>query len=332
MSFKRITVVGDGGWGTALALVAHQAGARVTVWGAFPDYVREQARTRRNPKFLPGIPLPKGIRYEADLLAAVGDAQLVLSVVPTPFLRSVMQRWRDAGPIRVPVCSCSKGVEKKTLERPSQILRHTLGRAVPLAVLSGPSHAEEVARGLPATVAVASPNRRLAARIQHALSGPSFRVYTNTDPAGVELGGVLKNVIAIAGGICDGLGLGDNAKAALITRGLAELTRIGVALGARAKTFAGLAGLGDLVTTCVSPHGRNRHVGEQLGRGKKLPQILAGMVAVPEGVHSAESVRTLARTHGVDAPITEAVYRVVLKQADPRREVTALMTRKLKDE
>lgn len=331
MSYRRITVLGDGGWGTALAITALKAGARVTVWGAFPDYVAEQARTRENPRFLPGVRIPDEIRYDADLAAAVADADLALSVVPTPFLRSVMERLRAAAAPRIPFCSCSKGMEKKTLLRPSQILRATLGR-VPLAVLSGPSHAEEVARGLPASVAVASSVRGLATRIQRALSGPTFRIYTNPDPVGVELGGVLKNVIAVAGGICDGLALGDNAKAALITRGLAELARIGVALGARAPTFMGLAGLGDLITTCCSPHGRNRHVGEQLGRGKRIEEILACMQAVPEGVHSVESVRTMARRHRVDAPITEAVYRIVHGGADPGRAVAALMTRKLTGE
>ena len=332
MSYRRITVLGDGGWGTALAIVALKAGARVTLWGAFPDYVAEQARTRENPRFLPGVKIPDAIAYEADLSAAVADADLALSVIPTPFLRSVMERLRAAGAPRIPFCSCSKGMEKKTLLRPSQILRATLGARLPLAVLSGPSHAEEVARGLPCSVAVASPVRELATRIQRALSGPTFRIYTNPDPIGVELGGVLKNVIAVAGGICDGLALGDNAKAALITRGLSELARIGVALGARAKTFMGLAGLGDLITTCCSPHGRNRHVGEQLGRGKRIDEILACMQAVPEGVHSVESVRTMARRHKVDAPITEAVYRIVHDGAEPGPAVAALMTRKLTGE
>ena len=203
---------------------------------------------------------------------------------------------------------------------------------MPLAVLSGPSHAEEVGRGLPTTVSVAASKNSLAVAIQRRLSTPAFRIYTNPDPLGVELGGALKNVIAIAGGICDGLEFGDNSKSALITRGLAELTRIGVALGARAKTFTGLAGLGDLITTCVSRHGRNRHVGEQLGRGKKLAQILKKMHAVPEGVYSTDSVRTLARRHRVEAPITEAVYRILRRDADPRAEVIRLMTRRLKGE
>ncbi len=328
MKSKHITVIGDGGWGTAVALLAHAGGAKVSIWGAFPDYVAVQKKTRRNPRFLPGVKLPRDIALHDDLAAAVEGSDLWISGVPTPFLRPVMARLAEATTLRRPVVSLSKGVEAKTLLRPSQILREVLGR-VPVAILSGPSHAEEVARGLPAAVSVASTNQDLATTVQKRLSGPSFRVYTNNDPIGVELGGALKNVMAIAGGICDGLGFGDNSKAALITRGLHELTNIAVALGAKRKTFVGLAGVGDLVTTCVSPHGRNRAVGEQLGRGKTIAQILKGMHAVPEGVHSAASVQTLAKRHKVSHPITHAVCRILHHNADPRTEVVALMTRKL---
>jgi len=328
MKSKRITVIGDGGWGTAVGLLAHAGGAQVSIWGAFPDYVAVQKKTRRNPRFLPGVKLPKGIAYHDDLAEAVEGADLWISGVPTPFLRPVMTRLAEATALRRPVVSLSKGVEAKTLLRPSQILKDVLGR-VSVAILSGPSHAEEVARGLPAAVSVASRNQPLAAAVQKRLSGPTFRVYTNTDPIGVELGGALKNVMAIAGGICDGLGFGDNTKAALITRGLHELTNIAVALGAKRKTFTGLAGVGDLVTTCVSPHGRNRAVGEALGRGKKIAQILKGMHAVPEGGHSAASVQQLARRHKVKHPITNAVCRILHENADPKKEVVALMTRKL---
>jgi len=227
--------------------------------------------------------------------------------------------------------SVAKGIENRTLLRPSQIVSDVLGRA-PVAALSGPSHAEEVARGLPTTVAVASRNAELARRVQRLFMTDRFRVYTNNDLVGVELGGAVKNIIAIAAGICDGLGLGDNAKAALLTRGLAEMIRLGVAMGARRETFAGLAGMGDLITTCMSPYGRNRAVGVQLGQGRKLKEILAGMEQVAEGVRTTRSVRALARRRGVEMPITEQCYRVLFRGKDPTRAVSDLMRRAAKDE
>jgi glycerol-3-phosphate dehydrogenase (NAD(P)+) len=328
VKIARVGVIGDGGWGTAMALVAHQAGCRVTIWGAFPDYVAEQRRTRRNPRFLAGVTIPRPIGYTADLAEAAAGADLLISAVPTPFLRSVAQRLAAAHAGRTPICSLTKGIENVTLLRPSQILRQTLGR-VPIAVLTGPSHAEEVARGIPTTVVVASRNRPLADAIQHALSGPTFRIYWGTDPVGAELGGALKNVIAVAAGICDGLGYGDNTKSALIARGLVELTMLGAAMGARRATFMGLAGLGDLVTTCISRHGRNRFVGEAIGRGKTLPQVLKSMKMVPEGVHTVKSVRDLSRRLKIDAPISMAVYRILYEGASPRAEVAGLMRRPL---
>ncbi|MCI0343381.1 MAG: NAD(P)-dependent glycerol-3-phosphate dehydrogenase [Planctomycetales bacterium] len=328
-AFARVGVLGDGGWGTAVALLAHARGRSVTIWGAFPDYVEEQRRTRQNPRFLPGIEIPEGIAYTADA-AAVADADLLVSAVPTPFLRSVARKIAPhLRPKRTPVLSLTKGLEQETLARPSEILRAELGRRVPIAVLSGPSHAIEVARGLPTTVAVASASRGLASRIQRLLSGDAFRVYTNADLAGLELGGAVKNVIAVAAGICDGLGYGDNTKAALITRGLVEIAAIGRALGARRETFTGLAGLGDLVTTCTSRHGRNRAIGEAIGGGKSLPEVLAGMAQVPEGAFTVKAVRELARRRRVPAPISEEVYRVLYEGKDPRAAVRDLMTRPL---
>jgi len=331
MSATRVTVVGDGGWGTALALLLLRNGHAVRLWGAFPDYVEAVRRTRENTKFLPAVPLPDELDLASDLAQAAAGAEVLVAAVPTPYLRQVLRRLARCYVAGTPVVSVAKGIENRTLMRPSQIVADVLGR-VPVAALSGPSHAEEVARGLPATVAVASRNEAIARRAQRLFMTDRFRVYTNPDVIGVELGGSIKNVVAIAAGICDGLGLGDNAKAALLTRGLAEMTRLGVAMGARRETFAGLAGIGDLITTCMSPYGRNRSVGIQIGQGKKLKDILADMEQVAEGVRTTRSVRALARRHGVEMPITEEVHRVLFRGKDPVRGVRDLMRRAAKEE
>ena len=331
MRSERVTVIGDGGWGTALARLLVGNGHAVRLWGAFPAYIDEMRRRRENAKFLPGILLPEALGLTGDMGDAVADADVLVAAVPTQFVRRVLRRLARCYRRGVPVVSVAKGIENRTLLRPTQIIADVLGR-VPLVALSGPSHAEEVARGLPATVAVASRNVALARRAQQLFMTDRFRVYTNTDIAGVELGGAVKNVIAIASGICDGLGLGDNAKAALLTRGLAEMTRLGVAMGARRDTFAGLAGMGDLITTCMSPYGRNRSVGVQIGQGKALREILAGMEQVAEGVRTTQSVRALARRHGVETPIAEQCYRVLFRGKSPLRAVGDLMRRGAKDE
>ncbi|MBM4033536.1 MAG: NAD(P)-dependent glycerol-3-phosphate dehydrogenase [Planctomycetes bacterium] len=368
-----VTVIGDGGWGTTLALLLAGKGNRVRLWGAFPDYIEEMRRRRENVKFLPGIPLPEAIELTSDLAAAVEGAGLLVLAVPSQFMRGVLRRlahsWWHRRPAcgtqarglchqgrlgGVPIVSVAKGIENRTLLRPTQIVtdvlgcgrgvsaprgteappteNHTRRYRVPVVALSGPSHAEEVARGLPATVTAASRNAALARRAQQLFMTDRFRVYTTTDVVGVELGGAVKNVVAIAAGICDGLGLGDNAKAALLTRGLAEMTRLGVAMGARRDTFAGLAGIGDLITTCTSPYGRNRAVGIQIAQGKSLKDILAGMQMVAEGVRTTLSVRALARRHGVELPIAEQVYRVLFRGTDPTAAVRDLMQRAAKDE
>ena len=328
---ERVTVVGDGGWGTALALLLVGKGYPVRLWGAFPDYVAEMRRRRENVKFLPGIPLPEALELCDDLPAAVEDATVAVAAVPAQFMRDVLGRLAGRCPRGVPIVSVAKGIENRTLLRPSQIVTDVLGR-VPVVALSGPSHAEEVARGLPTTVAVACRDADRARRIQNLFMTDRFRVYTNRDVVGVELGGAVKNVIAIAAGICDGLGLGDNAKAALLTRGLAEMMRLGTAMGARRDTFAGLAGMGDLVTTCMSPYGRNRAVGVQIGQGRSLRDILEGMEQVAEGVRTTRSVHALARQRGVEMPITAQCHRVLFRGKDPRRAVGDLMRRAAKDE
>ncbi|MFP4057335.1 MAG: NAD(P)H-dependent glycerol-3-phosphate dehydrogenase [Candidatus Brocadiia bacterium] len=331
MSAQRVTVVGDGGWGTALALLLCGKGHAVRLWGAFPDYVAEMGRRGENVTFLPGIPLPEELELADDMAAAVAGAGLLVAAVPTQFMRRVLERLAPCCPRGVPVVSVAKGIEERTLLRPTQVVRDVLGR-VPVLALSGPSHAEEVARGLPTTVALASRHAGRARAVQEAFMSQRFRVYTNTDVVGVELGGAVKNVIAIAAGICDGLGLGDNAKAALLTRGLAEMRRLGTALGARRATFAGLAGVGDLITTAISPYGRNRAVGVAIGEGHGLRDVLASMEQVAEGVRTTRSVRALARRHGVEMPITEQCYRVLFGGKDPRRAVDDLMRRAAKDE
>jgi glycerol-3-phosphate dehydrogenase (NAD(P)+) len=325
--FQRVVVIGDGGWGTTLSILLVKNGVRTTLWSAFPDYVEELRRTRENRKYLPGVPLPAALEITADPFAAAEGAQLAVSVVPTQFLRGVAQTFEDALAGDVPVVSATKGIEIETFKTPTEILDDVLGDR-PLAVLSGPSHAEEVAIGLPATVVVAGSDEKLARRVQATLSSDSFRIYTHRDPKGAELGGALKNVIAIAAGISDGLELGDNAKAALITRGIVEMARFGQAHGARFTTFFGLAGLGDLATTCYSRHSRNRHVGEQIGRGKKLQQILSEMQMVAEGIWTTRALfGPESEARGIPMPIAEQVHGVLFENKDPRESVIELMRR-----
>ncbi|MBI1853002.1 MAG: NAD(P)-dependent glycerol-3-phosphate dehydrogenase [Planctomycetes bacterium] len=328
---KRIAVIGDGGWGTALALLLDAKGHRVRIWGAFPEYLSDMRRRRENVKFLKGVALSPSIELIPDPADAVADADLVVSAVPTRFLRNVLVRFEPILDAGVPIVSVTKGIEEGTLRRPSQIIHEVLGRR-PVAVLSGPSHAEEVARGLPASVVVASSDESIALAAQQAFMADRFRVYTHDDLVGIELGGALKNVIALAAGICDGLGFGDNAKAALLTRGIVEIARLGAALGARKGTFHGLSGMGDLITTCISPHGRNRSVGIAIGRGQSLEGILAGMEMVAEGVFTTRAARTLSKRYGVEMPITEEVYRVLFKRKSPARAVRDLMKRGRKPE
>jgi glycerol-3-phosphate dehydrogenase (NAD(P)+) len=323
--------VGDGGWGTALALVLHGKGVGVRLWSREPEYAAEMARTARNPRYLPGTVLPRGLLVTGDAAEAFEDASLVISAVPTQHLRGTWTALAPALPRGVPLCSVTKGIENRTLERPTQILAGVTGRRR-LAVLSGPSHAEEVARGLPAAVVAASRSAELAADVQALFSTGRFRVYRLSDVVGVEIAGAAKNVVALAAGIVDGLGFGDNAKAALITRGAVEMGRLGAALGARKATFHGLAGMGDLIVTCASRHGRNRAVGERIGRGETLEEILEGMDMVAEGVATTRSLVPLARRLGVEMPIATEVDRVLFGGKEPLAAVSDLMLRKPKRE
>jgi glycerol-3-phosphate dehydrogenase (NAD(P)+) len=323
----QFTVLGDGAWGTAVALVlAQNPQHRVLLWSARQENGRILRERRENVRLLPGVPIPASVHLTTDIAEALAAADLVIVAVPTVYLRETLRRLVPAWRGDRPVLSLTKGFENETFLRPTEILHEVLGiRHV--AVLSGPSHAEEVSRGLPTTVVTASADLELAGWIQARFSTDRFRVYTNRDMIGVELGGALKNVIGIAAGIGDGLGFGDNAKAALLSRGLVEMTRFGVALGAEEQTFFGLAGIGDLITTCVSRHGRNRHVGERLGRGEKLRDILANLAMVAEGVYTTRSVHDKAAQMGVAMPITAEIYQVLYEDKDPLLAVNDLMLR-----
>jgi glycerol-3-phosphate dehydrogenase (NAD(P)+) len=322
-----IAVLGDGAWGTASALLlASKPEHRVRVWSARAEHGEQLRQARENVRYLPGVPIPPAVELTSDPAAAIAGAELWVSAIPTVYLRPTLDRFRSLASSDTPVVSLTKGIELSTFRRPSEIVTEVLGTECVVA-LSGPSHAEEVSRGMPAVVVVAGSDAALTGWIQQVFLTDRFRVYTNPDLVGVELAGALKNVIGIAAGICDGLRLGDNAKSALLTRGLVEMTRFGLALGAEPDTFQGLAGVGDLITTCFSPHGRNRKVGERLGRGETLAQIQATMSAVAEGVTTAKSVHERVRPMGLEMPITEAVYRVLYEDLSPAAALHALMTR-----
>lgn len=326
---SRVAVLGAGSFGTTLAVHLAEAGHEPTLWGRDAEAMRRLAVERENAKFLAGIKLPLGVKVHAELEAALEGADFVLFVVPSQAMRSMARDVAAIGAKGIPVCA-SKGLELGTLRRLSEVLGETLGDGAPV-ILTGPSHAEEVARGIPTTVVAASADENRAVEVQRLFSTPRFRVYTNPDVMGCEFGGALKNVIAIAAGVCDGLGFGDNTKGALLTRGLAEMSRLGEAMGARRETFFGLTGMGDLIATAMSRHSRNRHVGERLGRGETLQQVLGAMVMVAEGVHTARAARDLGQKQGVELPITEQVC-ALFDGRDPQSALMALMTRDLKRE
>lgn len=327
-----ITILGDGGWGTTLAIMLDRKGYEVTLWSAFKDYASYLDKKRVNNRFLPGIKIPRGIEITHDLKCAVSGKDLIVLAIPSEFLRGALKKLKAAKlPAKTLYLSVVKGIETASLKRMSEVVRDELGN-VNLAVLSGPTIAREVAGQIPTAAVIASRSRSLRKCLQQVFMTDRFRVYTNDDVAGVELGGSLKNVIAIACGICDGLGFGTNTKAALLSRGLAEISRLGSVMGAKAGTFFGISGLGDLVTTCISPYSRNRFVGEQVGRGKSLAGIRKRMRMVAEGVPTAESAYRLSLRHKVDMPITKEVYLVLYKNKSPLKAVNDLMTREMKEE
>ncbi|MGH7177410.1 MAG: NAD(P)H-dependent glycerol-3-phosphate dehydrogenase [Tepidisphaeraceae bacterium] len=330
---ERITILGDGAMATVCSILLTQGGHEVTMWGAFEESIERLIQNRENSRFLKGARVPQSVRLTANDRECFEGSSLVLSAIPTQYIRSVWTRLKAHLREGVPIVSVAKGIEVDTLLRPSQVVSDALGlRKHPIAVLSGPNIAAELAKYLPATAVVACEDASLAQRVQSAFATQWFRVYTNSDVIGVELAGATKNIVAIAAGILDGLSAGNNAKAALVTRGLVEITRLGVAMGAQESTFQGLAGLGDLITTCVSPEGRNRTVGEQLGKGHKLDEILSKMDSIAEGVPTTRAVRQLAKRFNVEMPITDAVYSVLFEKKDVLTALTELMTRQPKPE
>lgn len=330
-SRKKISVIGDGGWGTTLAVILAKNGHDVTLWGAFKRNVEQVRRNRINQKFLPGIKLPDRIAVTDDLDAAFGESESLILAVPSQYLRDVIRRFPSKNLDGRMVVSVIKGIDTVDLLTASQILQKEL-KDFKLAVLSGPTIAKEVAEGKPSTAVAASRQPKTAAAAQSLFHCRTFRIYTNTDVLGVELGGSLKNVIALACGVCDGLEYGTNTKAAILTRGLVEMARLGKAMGARSETFSGLSGLGDLVTTCMNPQSRNRSVGERLGKGEKIDRILSSMNMVAEGVETVKAVVKLGRKYKVPLPISEEVYRIIYKDKKPLAAVTDLMTRDRKPE
>jgi glycerol-3-phosphate dehydrogenase (NAD(P)+) len=329
-----IAVIGAGSWGTALSTVLADAQWQVRLWARQPALAEAIQRDRRNPRYLPELRLPEHVEATGELAQAAAGAALVVLAVPSDGIPDICDRLAPLVKEGQGVISAAKGLEHETGRRLSQVIEERLGpgRSGRVAVLSGPNLAPEVAAGIATASVAACPDGALAAAAQAAFGTPRFRVYTNPDVIGVELGGALKNIIAIGAGASDGLGFGDNTKAALLTRGLAEITRLGVALGAKAETFRGLSGMGDLVATCAGRKSRNHFVGYELAKGRALPDILREMGQVAEGVETTRAARRLAASVGVEMPITEAVHATLFEGVPPRDAVRSLMTRTWRDE
>ncbi|MBE7025765.1 MAG: NAD(P)H-dependent glycerol-3-phosphate dehydrogenase [Ruminococcaceae bacterium] len=326
----KISVIGSGGWGTAISALLCRNGHAVTLWSWKQEESDAIASHKENKEFLPGISLPEGITYTADLEKAV-FAEMVVIATPSAVLPKTVQSLAALLPAGIPIVNLTKGLSADTNERFSEVIRRLCPHN-PVVILTGPSHAEEVGRQIPTTVVAASENTEAAALVQDVFMSPCFRVYTTQDVIGAELGGALKNVIALCAGIMDGLGFGDNTKAALMTRGLAEMSRLGMTMGANPATFAGLSGIGDLIVTCTSMHSRNRRAGILIGQGKSVREALDEVHTVVEGVYAAESAYKLATKHHVEMPIVAAAYRVLFENASPREEVLTLMRREKKKE
>jgi len=335
---SEIAIVGAGAWGTGIAIVLGRKGThRVRLWAHETDVCDSIAQKRTNERFLPGRQIPKSVSASNDLAAVLEGAQIVVSVMPSQHCRGLFERMRPLLRPQTMIVSATKGLEEVSLQRMTEVivdvLKNSSGSAPVVSALSGPSFAQEVARGDPTALTIASQDAALLRTVQQEFSDPNFRVYTNYDVIGVELGGALKNIVAIAAGVCDGLGLGHNSVAALITRGLAEMTRLVVACGGRAETMSGLAGLGDLVLTCTGGLSRNRSVGVELGRGRMLQEIIAGMHGmVAEGVFTTTAAVGLAQTRGVEMPITEQMHAILHYGKSPREAIQDLMARTGKSE
>jgi glycerol-3-phosphate dehydrogenase (NAD(P)+) len=330
----RIAVLGAGSWGTALAVSLARCDHPVTLWARREEAATTMRSTRHNPTYLPDVCLPDLIDITSDLNEAATSSDVWVIATPSHAVRPLARRLIPHGHEDVIAVSVAKGIENDSLETMSQVLTEVLTTVPPehIAVLYGPSHAEEVGAGRPTTLVAAAPSMEVARFVQDIFMAPHLRVYVNDDVLGIEIAGSVKNVMALAAGMSDGIGYGDNAKAAIITRGMAEIQRLGLAMGARASTFAGLAGIGDLVATCTSAHSRNRYLGEQIGKGKSLDEVLAQMQMVAEGVRTAASVHALAQKHDIEMPITEAVYAILFEGKEPEQAVHDLMTRSAKHE
>ena len=328
----KITVLGDGGWGTALAILLKNKGFDISLWGAFREDIEAIQKRGENKKFLPGFKIPRTIQLTSEIFIACEDADIIVLAIPSRFLRDVVTKNKKIlKESQAGFVSVVKGIEEKSLKRMSEVALEVLGD-VELAVLSGPSIAPEVARGIPTAVVVASADEIFARKISDIFRAERFRVYTSKDLAGIELGGALKNVIAIASGIADGLGFGANTKAALLTRGLAEMTRLGCAMGASRETFQGLSGLGDMITTCVSSEGRNHRFGQEIGKGNKPELLLKKSVMEIEGAWTSRAAIQLGKKYNIELPITQQVYSVLFENKSPLMAVNELMTREPKAE
>lgn len=326
----KISVIGSGGWGTAIASLLTKNKNAVTLWSwkkEESDAIREN---KENKEFLPGVPLPDGITYTWSLEKAA-DAELIVIATPSSVLPKTVASLAPHVPKGIPIVNLTKGLSADTNQRFSEVIESICPQN-PVVVLTGPSHAEEVGKGIPTTVVAASKDKDAADKVQEVFMSPAFRVYTTEDVIGAELGGALKNVIALCAGVMDGLGFGDNTKAALMTRGLAEMSRLGVKMGASPHTFAGLSGIGDLIVTCTSMHSRNRRAGILIGQGKSVKEALEEVHMVVEGVYAAESAYKLSKKYDVEMPIVSAAYRVLFEDASPREEVLKLMQREKKTE
>ncbi|MDO8550600.1 MAG: NAD(P)H-dependent glycerol-3-phosphate dehydrogenase [Ignavibacteria bacterium] len=330
----KISVLGAGGWGTTLAILLHYNGHDVTLWEYKKNYSKILDKTRKNERYLPGIKIPKEIKITHGLDESAEKKNIIVLAVPSQFLRSVVKNISYSTIKNSILVSVAKGIENKTMMTMSQMLKDVFPSLDEgqIGVISGPSHAEEVSRKIPTAVVAASSNMETSKTMQIAFMTAYFRIYSSMDIMGVELGGAFKNVIAIGAGIVDGVKFGDNTKAAIMTRGIAEISRLGETMGAQPDTFAGLSGMGDLIVTCMSRHSRNRYVGEQVGSGKKLKDVLKSMDMIAEGVETSRSVTQLSKNHNVETPIADEVYKILFEDKDPVKATTDLMTRDMKRE
>ncbi len=325
----KCAVIGAGSWGTALAMVLADNGHEVRLWGHREEQIYEINKNHTNSKYLPDIRLSESIVGYSSLEAVLDQVEVIILAVPTKAVRDVLKKMVSFINEKLLICHVSKGLEPDSLKRISELVKEEVPAHLreEVVVLSGPSHAEEVSKRQPTTVTVSSVDLKAAEKIQDLFSNHNFRVYTNPDIIGVEIGGALKNIIALGAGISDGLGYGDNAKAALITRGLAEISRLGVKMGANPLTFAGLAGIGDLIVTCTSVHSRNWRAGNLLGKGHQLDEVLENMGMVVEGVRTTKAAYQLSKKENVEMPITKAIFDILFNNSDPRKAVEGLMGR-----